>query len=154
MKKTRNVFALFLAMVICIAMCAPAFAIELTMDNMLKTELPLKSKGILRNVMPQSINKDKTFGLSPQTGEYEVLTDANFWKEDIVTVSLVSTQGPNPVKIRIYTKNSDGTYSQQKSGNVTFESPVSCNVNGAQFKVTAEYVDGITGNCTLNINLT
>ncbi len=104
-----------------------------------------------QTITSHAINKNKTFGLSSQTGEYEVLTDSNFWGDNTVNVSMISTQGPNPVKVRIYTKNSSGTYTLKGSADVTFEKPFSQNVAGDAFKVTAEFVDGITGNCTLNI---
>lgn len=145
----KKIMALILSIVIITSLCTSTLAVE-SPDV---ADIHLVNMSDEKNTI-RSIDKNKTFGLSPQTGEYEVITDVNFWKEDTVTVSLVSTQGPNPVKVRIYTKNSDGIYIQQKSGNITFESPLSCNINGAQFKVTAEYVDGITGNCTLNIILT
>lgn len=101
--------------------------------------------------LPKPVDQSKTFGLSPQTGEYEVLTDGNSLGGSTVNVSLVSTQGPTAVKVRVYTKNSGGTYELAESADVTFEKPLSCNVAGAAFQVTAEFAAGTTGNCTLHI---
>lgn len=100
----------------------------------------------------RSFTRDKSVGLGPGSGEHEVMTDGNWLAEDLVVVSLKSTQGPNPVKVRVY-RETNGVYEFVAQKDVTFGSALSCNVGGADFKVTAEYVSGTSGNCTLTIAL-
>ena len=100
----------------------------------------------------RSFTRDRSVGLGPGSGEHEVLSDGNWGNENLVVVSLKSTQGPNPVKVRVY-RETNGVYEFVAQKNVTFGSALSCNVGGADFKVTAEYVSGSSGNCTLTIAL-
>lgn len=46
----------------------------------------------------RSFTRDRSVGLGPGSGEHEVLSDGNWGNENLVVVSLKSTQGPNPVK--------------------------------------------------------